>query len=727
LPRESIGIRLAWYAAVAAFAVAYLTYNFRLHRADLTVPLTSPEGDSAAFLTLVTAVKEGGWPWRVDRVGAPGVAERLDYPVPEHAQTLALGLLLQFTDNAFLAYNLWALSGYPLAAVCTFGVLRALGVSRPIGFAVAVLFTFQPYHASRAFTLLGHVHTVPLMALPVLWILQGRLPFFRTADGGGGRRFSPWNATTGWTLLIAFLVAVTSAYYAFFGCYFLIVAGLYRGFADRSFRPLLAAPATAAFVVATGFACTLPFVQYQREHGENPAVARRTANEAEVYCLKITQLVLPAETHRVNELGHITRTYNADAPLVNENKDSTLGFVGVAGFVILLGRLLGERSPVRGPMLRASASGPLRGSARPVELNHGLAILTLAAVLLGVSGGFGAVFNFTVFPQIRAYNRVCVFIAFWCLLAVALLVDRWGERRAWLVALPLLALGLWDTTSQHQAPKHAELQRQHETWKDFVERMEAALPPGGMVFQLPAVPYPEAGRVHQMPDYAHLACHSYSRTLRWSYGTNRNRRWAEWHNYVESRPNEEMVQALKTAGFAAIYLDRRGYDPGDADRLIAELRALVGEPVVVSESKDRLLFTLAGPTPEGDRDRLLNRPFALFQRGFLPWAGDEPRRALYEAEVRLVNPDDRVRRVTVSMKWRRRGPTEVTVRVTGPGIDQVRTPSAGREEVTFDLELLSGTHFLKFDSTQRPPWPARFYVAWEATDVRLTVLDGGPP
>ena len=328
----------------------------------------------------MTAVKEAGWPWKVDRVGAPGVAERLDYPVPEHAQTLALRLILQFTDNAFLAYNLWALSGYPITAVCAFGVLRALGVSRPVGLAVAVLFTFLPYHASRAFTLLGHLHTVPLVALPVVWIVQGRLPFFGPANELGHRRPVIWTATTGWTILIAILVAVTSAYYAFFGCFFLTVAGAYRGFADRSVRPLLAGLGTAAIIVASGFACTLPFVLYQREHGENPAVARRNANEAEVTCLKVTQLVLPAETHRVDELGHITRTYNADAPLVNENRDSTLGLVAVAGFLALLGRLL-----------LPGAGATLLG---------GLAILNLSALLLGTSGGFGALFHFAVFPQI---------------------------------------------------------------------------------------------------------------------------------------------------------------------------------------------------------------------------------------------------------------------------------------------------------------------------------------
>jgi len=247
------------------------------------------------------------------------------------------------------------------------------------------------------------------------------------------------------------------------------------------------------------------------------------------------------------------------------------------------------------------------------------------------------------------------------------------------------------------------------------------------VFQLPAVSYPEAGRVHDMPDYAHLACHSYSRTLRWSYGTNRNRRWAEWHRYVAGLPPEDMIRALRTAGFAAVYVDRRGYDGLDWIKLFAALSDRLGDPVVGRFIDDRALFRLAEVGEAGDRDRLLNRPFVLFQRGFLPWVADGPRRALFEAQARLVNPDDRVRRVRLSMDWVRRGPADLTVRVSGAGVDRPEKVTSGLRSVRFDFDLPPGEHVLRFDVTQPPPWPARFYVAWEATDVRLSVLDEGAP
>jgi len=720
---DRLRVRLAWCSAVAAVTVAYLTYNFRLHHADLSVPLCQPRNDSVALLSLVRTVQEDGWPWLPSRLGAPGTAERYDYPLPEHAHYLTIRGLVWATGDPFLAFNLWCLLSYPLTAVCALAVLRAMGLSWPIGFALAVVYTFLPYHAGRVFshTMLAYYHTVPLILLPTMWILLGRLPFF--GPGPDGRRsIALCNTTTAWTVLLSFVVATASPYYAFFGCFFLAVAGAYRSLSEGSWRPLGAGLATATVVSAVGFACALPFVLAEREHGTNPAVARRHANEADVYCLKVTELVLPFGGHRVRALGHVTEVYNTEGIHVNENRDSVLGMVAVAGFLVLLGRLLMARG---GPTLLG-----------------GLAILNVSALVLGASGGLGGLFNFLVYPQIRCYNRVSVFIAFWCLLAVGLLVDRWAARghwrRAWLAAAALVALGLWDLTTQQQAPRHSELQKNHASWCGFAHRMEEALPEGAMVFQLPAVSYPEAGTTHRMPDYAHLASHAYSRHLRWSYGTNRNRRWDEWHQHVAGLPPRDMVRALSLAGFAGLYVDRRGYaDSGDA--LISDLRTLLGPEVATSDSGEQVLFSLTAAAErlrrytdagEWDRDtsRLLNRPYVLCQDGFHRWTAamvDEPRRAMHSATLRLVNPGSETQPVTLSMQWRRAGADKLAVHVTSAtlSIDQQCSPPAERGQFTLRIELPPGEHVLRFDATPKPVGFARMFVAWDATTVGLVEGD----
>ncbi len=721
--RERWWAPIAWYVAVIFFTVGYLTYNFRLLHASFLAPLCPTHNDSAALLSMVTAIQESGCAWQVDRVGAPGIAERYDYPLPEHAHYLAIWLLVHLTGNVFSAFNLWCLLSYPITAVCTFAVMRALGISRPIGFAAACLFTFLPFHAGRVFThtMLAYYHTVPLILVPTIWIMIGRVPYFASPDANGRRRISLVNATTGWTVLLAALVAVTSAYYAFFGCFFLVVAGLYRGLSEASWRPLISGLATASIVSAVGFACALPFVLAQREHGANPAVAQRHPNEADVYSLKLTKMVLPSGLHRVGALGHISRLYNSESLNNNESRDGVLGFVGVAGLVILLGRLLMARA---GPTLLG-----------------GLAILNVSALVLGVSGGLGGLFNFLIFPQMRCYNRVCIFIAFWCLLAVAIVIDRWAVRadwrRVWLAAAGLLAFGLWDTTTARQAPNHAELQAEHAAWAGFVQRMEEAMPTGGMIFQLPAAAYPEVGNIEHMPDYAHLACHSYSHTLRWSYGTCRNRRWGEWQQHVAHLTPTQMVRALCLAGFDGIYVDRRGY-ADDAKSLACELRSMLGPEVVVSDSGEQLLFSLAQAKQtlrstldetswQREQSRLLNRPCVLCQDGFLRWSatGNDPRRATHSAIVRFVNPGSLPRHVALSMQWQRQTGHEVDVHVTCPslGIDRHESPPLERGPFVLDLELPPGEHLVRFDTTPKPIGLPRMFIAWSATEMRLDTQD----
>lgn len=712
-----------WYASLAILTVAYLTHNFRLHKADLRIPLCPPRNDSAALLSLVRTVHENGWPWLPSRLGAPGVAERFDYPLPEHVHYLTIRALCYVTDDPFLTFNLWALFSYPLTALCALAVMRACKLSWPTAFAMAFLYTFLPFHAGRVFshTMLAYYHTVPLIALPAIWITLGRLPFFSMADESGHRRTALWNATTAWTILLGIVVAATSPYYAFFGCFFLAVAGLYRGLSEISWKPIASGLGTAAVVSAAGFACALPFVLAQREHGANPAVAQRHANEADIYCLKVTDLVLPVANHRVDAIGHITRQYQAEALFANEKRDSVLGLVGTAGFFVLLGGVLMARG------------GP--------TLLRGLAILNVSALLLGASGGLGGLFNFLVFPQIRCYNRVCVFIAFWSLLAVGLLLDRWlGNKpvRLWLAALAITTLGLWDTTNKDQAPKHSALQSHHAAWLDFVERMERTLPQGGMVFQLPATSYPEVGTTFEMPDYSHLNCNAYSRSLRWSYGTCRNRRWDEWQQHVAGLSTPDMVRALCLAEFKGVYVDRRGFADRGA-RIIAELRTLLGHEIGSSDSGEQVVFAL-GPASDAlwnsgdsvqltlERTRLMNRVCAFCQDGFLrraPANPPEPWIATHSAQMRLVNPGLTVRSVSLNMQWQRLGPVAVRVRVRSASLGMERELTPTIESCPFELaiELPPGEHVLHFDATPKPIGFARMHPAWCSTEVQLIERD----
>src|SRR5205807_10341962 len=133
-----------------------------------------------------------------------------------------------------------------------------------------------------------------------------------------------------------------------------------------------------------------------------------------------------------------------------------------------------------------------------------------AALLLGTLGGFGSLFFVFVSAQIRSYNRISVFIAFFSLLAIALVLDRFWTRGAKTIRnrglmtagfCALLMFGILDQTSRHYVPPYQAIKAEFESDDKFVKEIEALMPTGAMIFQLPYFPFPEHGPVQRMQDY----------------------------------------------------------------------------------------------------------------------------------------------------------------------------------------------------------------------------------
>src|SRR5206468_2739199 len=166
----------------------------------------------------------------------------------------------------------------------------------------------------------------------------------------------------------------------------------------------------------------LPTIVYQAKWGQNPVTAR-IPEEAEIYGMKITQLVLPINDHNLTALARLKAAYNSESrPVQNENERASLGVVGSAGLVALLVLLIlpGRRGWPYDP----------------------LAAVTGFTLLLATVGGFGAVFNHLVFDQVRCYNRVSVYLAFLCLFAALWWLDRFlltRTGRARRLRYPVLA------------------------------------------------------------------------------------------------------------------------------------------------------------------------------------------------------------------------------------------------------------------------------------------------
>src|SRR5262249_30669510 len=125
----------------------------------------------------------------------------------------------------------------------------------------------------------------------------------------------------------------------------------------------------------------------------------------------------------------------------------------------------------------------------------------------------------------------------------------------------------------------------------YIRAIEATLPEGAAVFQLPYMIFPESQPIVNMWDYEHLRGYLHSRHLRWSYPAMKGRPQVEWLQRVSVQPVPEMVRSLATAGFQGIYIDRAAYLDGAA-ALEAELRAVLKVQPLVSPDRRLCFFPL---------------------------------------------------------------------------------------------------------------------------------------
>ena len=586
---------LTGYSFAAAASLALAARVLKLWHGDLSVPMNDYR-DALLHQLWFKGVIEHGWYLTNPSLGAPGVLEMHDYPLAESLHFLFVKLLGLISTNFGMAFNLYFLLGFPLAAMTCLFALRRFQVSYPSACAAGVLFSLMHYHFFRGeeHLFLASYYIVPLSVMVVLWGYLGRVtfPFTKAALGqtpvehaAGKKRF--WAAAA-----IALLHASAGVYYAFFACYLLMVAGGAAALGERKLRPLALAGTIVAFTVLGGLANVAPNLIYRFQHGANPEAGHRELVDAEIHSLKIGQMLLPVAEHRLKKWAGARKKYDALPLSDGEKKGSSLGVIASAGFLFLLAALARPRD--------GSATG---------GLIDGLALLNIVSLLLAVNGGFGTLIALLASPQIRGYNRISIYIAMFALFAAAILFDRclnWAQRtgrRRWPLYAALaaaVALGVIDQAGRGRVPDYAGLKSRFANDAAFVTQIESQLGPGDMVFQLPYSPFPEHPPVLGVECYDLARPYLHSRQLHWSYGAMRGREADLWQREVQNKPPAELIAALKAKGFRGIYIDRRGY----ADRAVmleVALQSLLGTAPIVSDDGQMSFFVLdiSGSSPSG--------------------------------------------------------------------------------------------------------------------------------
>ena len=538
-----------------------------------------------------------------DRLAAPFGADWSAYPISD-APTFALSGVLGRIVGPFAAVNLLGCALIAAAALSFYLCARHLRWRWEWAACAALLFAFSNYHLRWLVTLsFAQTWTLP----PLLLLCAGAA---RNAPPVGNRRHA---------LLLAAALGLWlgwgNPYFVFFaGC---VIAGAFalnrlRRAPWSRLAPLAMLTTTMVLVVV---ASHWTFIAAKLASDDGAAQFDRSYTGAELYALKPLDLAIPPEDHRSHLLRDLGRIYASDTALKGEPFYNYLGLVGLAGLVLL-------------------AVVALRRAARPMPHHRvpDAALGALWATAIATVGGGTAVLALAGITWFRASNRIGVFFSLWALFFLFGALHRATRARPRWLALGLASLlGIagwfeqtpWFGFDSARAKSSTKIATDHAA----VATLEQVIGPTAQVFQLPFVPFPEAGRPGRMTDYEHFRPFLASTGLHFSYGGLRGPAATNWHAATARLPAPEMIDRLQSAGFAALWIDRRGY-ADNAESFLAELRALALAEIPTARGPEIAVFRLQprapalAPNLNDARILPLWDPFAANPPADQPWLLD---------------------------------------------------------------------------------------------------------
>ena len=563
--------RILTLIVLATVCWCYITgrTNVAAWQVPLEYGVKGADGDAMGVLALIKAAEEGQFhPFllnEVTRWGMPYSGVWSDVPSVEKWQHYLPGVLAR-SIGLFPAANFAVLLAHILACLCFYITARLLNCKWWWAFAGGIVFGFAQFGFARS---LHHITVVNYWYIPFCVLIAGWITRNEMGDSRG-RRYRM-------VLLGSFAMGMQNPYYTNMFLQLTLLGAFYQYF-RQGWKPVLQAGGIVASSAAGFFLINFDTLFYHFTHGPNPGALLRQYIWLELSALKFTDMLVPPPDHPL--FGALGQAYYKMVAFPCEVPPSCyLGILGIAALlwvgIIAVRRLVLETH-------------------RHLPLEAWQVLWILAYSVVGGLNCLAGICGITLF---RSSTRYCIFI-----LPILLLfaIKRLSQKRmdaevGIATAVLCMLVALWDQTPPALTDaKLAEDAQLVNSDREFAQRLEARLPKGAMIFQLPIMQFPESP-APGMPSYDHFRPYLHSKELRFSFGAIKGRPAFQWQQDLSGRSFTDVIRAVETYGFAAIYVNRNGFqDKGEG--LLKAFRDLGYSEVLQSRVGD-VFCVLIHPDP----------------------------------------------------------------------------------------------------------------------------------
>ncbi len=239
-------------------------------------------------------------------------------------------------------------------------------------------------------------------------------------------------------------------------------------------------------------------------------------------------------------------------------------------------------------------------------------LLNAFMTLVAVKGGLASVVAMFVTTGIRNYNRICVYVSVFSLIAFGILADRIYQKikkyinekyriaailTVSVVMVCALAVSIptyFVYKNQYGIPPYEQRVAEYNEWHEIMDKIESSVSDGGMILQLPfsvsgkrlGVLMEDYGRAYDSQIPVIL-----SQSTVWSFGG--GHKASNWKRIArETKSIEELLILSSVFGFEGVYVDTLMYSDDSYKNVLNELESFLGTPYVCDDNR-RYFFNMS--------------------------------------------------------------------------------------------------------------------------------------